>query len=332
MKILAIAALALVALSAAPAQAANNVGFQEITVPDGADKPLVVGVWYPTHAPASDQRQSLFVQHVAPGGPVAGRGLALVVMSHGNNGYYDSNYDTAVAMAQAGFVVAAVSHTGDTYLDQSRATRMADRPRHIHVLIDYMLSTWSDHGRIDPNRVGVFGHSSGGFTALVASGGVPDFSGLAAHCEQHPDFYDCQLAKRAHRSTSEIAASDSDSDWMHDPRIKAAVLEAPALGFTFTPAGLANVKIPVQLWRAENDQLLPSPFYVEPVRAGLPRTPEYHVVPDAGHFDFLAPCTPALAAAAPAICKSAPGFDRQAFHTKLNHQIVAFFRSHLIGV
>jgi predicted dienelactone hydrolase len=332
MKILAVLGLALTltVFQAAPARAATNVGFQEITVPDGADKPLVVGVWYPTNAPASDQRQTAFIQHVAPGAPVAGRKLPLVVMSHGNSGYYDSSYDTAVAMAQAGFVVASVSHTGDTYLDQSRATRMIDRPRHIHVLIDYMLGAWSEHGRIDPGRVGVIGHSSGGFTALVAAGGIPDMSGIAAHCQQHPDYYDCQLAKRSRGSTTFPPALASD--WVHDARIKAAVLEAPALGFTFTPAGLANVRIPIQLWRAEDDEVLPSPLYVEPVRAALPISPEYHVVPGAGHFDFLAPCTPLLAAQAPAICKSAPGFDRQAFHTTLNHQIVAFFRSHLIGV
>jgi predicted dienelactone hydrolase len=48
-------------------------------------------------------------------------------------------------------------------------------------------------------------------------------------------------------------------------------------------------------------------------------------VPDAGHFDFLAPCSDALARAVPPICEDPPGFDRAAFHQRLNASVVAFF-------
>jgi predicted dienelactone hydrolase len=47
------------------------------------------------------------------------------------------------------------------------------------------------------------------------------------------------------------------------------------------------------------------------------------------HFDFLAPCNEALAKAAPAICESAPGFDRTAFHAEMNRAIVTFFMAQL---
>ena len=92
-------------------------------------------------------------------------------MSHGTGGWYGEHYDTALALARAGFVVAAVSHTGDTYQDQSRSTAIADRPRHLHEVIDFMTRDWPEHGRIDAGRIGVFGFSAGGFTALVAVGG-----------------------------------------------------------------------------------------------------------------------------------------------------------------
>lgn len=48
---------------------------------------------------------------------------------------------------------------------------------------------------------------------------------------------------------------------------------------------------PVQLWRADNDVILPHPRYAEAVRLALPETPDHHVVPNAGHFDFLVPCS-----------------------------------------
>ena len=94
-------------------------------------------------------------------------------------------------------------------------------------------------------------------------------------------------------------------------------------------AALSGAGVPVQLWKAGDDRILPAPFYADAVRSALPRQPDFHVEPGAGHFDFLAPCTPALAGIAPEICTSAPGFDRTAFHLRLNAEIVRFFREHL---
>jgi predicted dienelactone hydrolase len=119
---------------------------------------------------------------------------------------------------------------------------------------------------------------------------------------------------------------DADIVWTHDRRIKAVVSAAPALGFAFGTKGLAAVLQPVQLWRAEDDQVLPQPYYAEAVRLALPQPPETHVVADAGHYDFLKPCPTQLATRMPAICTSKPGFDRAAFHERFDHDIVAFFK------
>ncbi len=124
---------------------------------------------------------------------------------------------------------------------------------------------------------------------------------------------------------------DSEIVWTHDPRIKAIVSAAPALGFAFGSKGLAAVVQPVQLWRAEDDQVLPQPYYAEAVRLALPQPPETHVVADAGHYDFLKPCSAKLAARMPAICTSKPGFDRAAFHERFDRDIVAFFTRTLAG-
>ena len=110
-----------------------------------------------------------------------------------------------------------------------------------------------------------------------------------------------------------------------DARVRAAVVVAPALGFTFIQDSLAAVSVPIQLWRAEDDLVLPHPWYAEAVRAALPKPLDYREVPKAGHFDFLAPCTPRFAAMAPPLCSSQPGFDRVAFHREFNAAIVGFF-------
>jgi predicted dienelactone hydrolase len=328
MRRLALIAAFLLSLFGANAARAAGIGFAEFRVPDGAGKPLVVGVWYPSDAAAGPPSRASLGERLALGGAIAGHGLPLIVMSHGNGGWYGEHHDTAAALARAGFVVAAVSHTGDTFDDQSRATAMPDRPEHIHRLIDYMLADWPDHGRLDANRVGMFGFSSGGFTTLVSIGGVPDFTKVAAHVRDHPGYYDAQLIKRSGVSPDRFNMLPP-SVWIHDPRIKAAVVAAPALGYTFGREGLRDIHIPVQLWRAEDDHILPHPDYAEAVRIALPAPPEYHVVPNADHYDFLAPCDAALAKSVPTICVSRPGFDRAAFHEQFNREVARFFEKTL---
>ena len=328
-----IALVAAALLSVPPVRAgAAEVGFSELRIANGDQKPLLVGIWYPTAAPAEVHPLGAYVQTVAPDAPVAGEHLPLVVMSHGNGGGYDNHYDTAIALAEAGFVAIAVSHTGDTHGDQSRAVYVMDRPQHLHRMIDYMLSEWPDHARLDAGRVGVFGFSIGGFTALVAAGGIPDLSLTEAHAKAHPEYYDAQVAKRTGASPEAIAMLRSKlpaSTWVHDQRIRAAVVAAPALGYAFGREGLKDVTVPIQLWRAAEDHILPHPDYAEAVRIALPTPPEYHVVENADHFDFMAPCTDMLRQVAPMICVSPPGFDRAAFHQTFNVEVVRFFKETL---
>jgi predicted dienelactone hydrolase len=320
------AVLAIVVLGATPALSA---GFEQVTVPDPNGPPLEVGIWYPSQDPATSQRLEAFEQSVANGGAVAGRGLPLIVMSHGTGGSFEGHYDTALALAEAGFVVAAVTHTGDNYRDRTQVGRLENRPRHIKVLIDYMLASWPHHDTIDPSRIGMFGFSAGGFTALVAIGGTPDMSTIAPYCAAHPDEWTCRMIKD--HNINLASPSAGVPDWVHDPRIAAAVIASPALGYTFSAKSLSAVTVPIQLWRGDSDEILPHPNYAQTVYDRLAVKPDYHVVPNAGHFAFLAPCTQSLAAMVPEICHDPEGFDRSAFHREFNPAVVAFFKAKLPG-
>ncbi|RFU48978.1 dienelactone hydrolase family protein [Paraburkholderia sp. DHOC27] len=315
---------------ASPARAAN-VGFEEVQIANGDEAPLTVGIWYPTDAPASAHRLGDFTQAVATGAPLAAdaeRGLPLVVMSHGGGGWYDSHYDTAWSLAQAGFVAAALSHNGDTFKDQSQVMKVWRRPQQLHRLIDYMLQTWPQHAHLDAARVGAFGFSNGGFTVLVAAGGVPDLAAIGPYCAAHADHDLCSALQHAGVDPGTVADAPA-SVWVHDLRIKAIVVAAPAFGFAFDRAGLSGVHVPVQLWGAADDRHQPPPFYEDAVRANLPTPPEYHVIEHAGHFDFLPPCGPQTMKLAPGICTSEAGFDRAAFHERFNAEVVRFFKAAL---
>jgi predicted dienelactone hydrolase len=100
---------------------------------------------------------------------------------------------------------------------------------------------------------------------------------------------------------------------------------APALGYVFDRAGLAEVQVPIRLYRPSADEFLVHPWNAERIARMLPRRPEYQVIDRAGHFVFLAPCTTRFSAQAPVICRDPPGIDRTAMHAQLNAEMIDFF-------
>jgi predicted dienelactone hydrolase len=60
----------------------------------------------------------------------------------------------------------------------------------------------------------------------------------------------------------------------------------------------------------------------------LPATPQQQIVPG-GHFVFIDPCPPQVAADAPLICQDAPGVDRPAIHSQIENQVADFLHAHL---
>jgi predicted dienelactone hydrolase len=316
--------LAVLAAAYFPSLAHAATGYQHFTIPDpNGGEALEVGVWYPSDAPGRPQPLDLYTQIVAPDAPIKGQHLPLIVMSHGHGGSFAGHYDTAEALAEAGFVAAAVTHNGDSWRDTSRAIHLEDRPRQLEVLTNYMLDSWRDHGRLDRDRIGAFGFSAGGFTVLAFAGGEPDFTKFAPHCRSYPDFFDCRIIAGAKLDLS------APRVWTHDFRVKAVVAASPAIGFAFGKSGLSKVTAKVQLWRGEDDPVLPNPYYAEAVREDLPSIAEMHVVPHAGHYDFIAPCSPTMAGRLPDICAHEPRFDPVVFHRAFNGDVVRFFRSAL---
>lgn len=304
---------------------AGSVGFQEQTTLDERGEPIKLAIWYPGSSRAHKVSLGWTTQEVSMNGAMSEGRYPLIVISHGTGGTYFSHYDTAIALARAGFIAAAVMHPGDNAQDQSRRFFILERPGHIRRALDYLLRDWPRHAQVDAGRIGIFGFSAGGFTALVSIGGQPDMERIIPFCNEHSDHFACQLIAQERIAGRTANATMPAQLQAQDDRIKAAVIAAPALGFTFANR-LQRATIPVQLWRAEDDRILPHPWYAEEVRRALPQAPQYHLVSHAGHFDFLAPCAPVMAQRLPDICSSATGFDRPTFHRAFNKEVVAFFQ------
>jgi predicted dienelactone hydrolase len=253
--------------------------------------------------------------------PVAGTKLPLVIVSHGRGGWFGGHNDVAEALADAGFVVAAINHPGDNGNDRSQSDSlsvMASRPADVIRLLDFMLAGWKDRAAIDPARIGFFGFSKGAYTGLVLAGGNPDISRIASFCPESSKSLDCEQFRRG----------DYPASFSREPRIRAAVLADTAMNNMFTREGLAAIDIPLLIWRSELGGGGVDPKNSARTASNLPGKPDIHVVL-AEHFAFLPPCSPQFLANLPRLCTDPAGFDRIAFHRDFDASIVDFFRQHL---
>jgi len=133
-------------------------GFRFIDIPADAHGPALTGaVWSPCTEPPQEIRLRQAMIVATRNCPIAGERLPLIVMSHGSGGWFGAHRDTAAALADAGFVVAAIDHPGDNAADRSRIDTLSilsDRPVDIRRLTDFMLDRWAGAATLDRKRIG----------------------------------------------------------------------------------------------------------------------------------------------------------------------------------
>ncbi|NMJ42665.1 dienelactone hydrolase [Roseomonas sp. JC162] len=250
--------------------------------------------------------------------------VPLVILLHGAGGAWADHAPLGAALAAAGIAAAGFTQVADRAAPNP-FLRMAARARAGSRVLDAVLARAAE--RIDPARIGVFGYSAGATAALLLIGGRVDPGRWTALCEATPQERFCGTPF----GRSALAAADTPPIVAADPRFRAAMLAAPALGFLFVPDGLAGVPpgTPLRLWRAGRDSLLAEPLHAEAIASRLPGRPVPQVVPDADHWVFMPPCTAERRTAEPWLCTDPPGFDRGAFHAAFNADAVAFFSAAL---
>jgi len=300
-----------------------SAGFSRITVGDGATGArMTAGVWYPTQsreARVSEQSRAFFVAKDTM--PAPGR-YPLVLLSHGSGSWYGAHHDSAEFLARRGFVVASVTHPGDNFQDLGGylgAQQLLGRPHHMKLLEEYLLGTHKYGSIVDVERLAAMGFSEGAYTVTVLMGGRPDFGRFADHARLNPN--DPVLLPHWEMTLKSLPEHMPE----YQERIVSAVLMAPAFGFLFDRDRMSQVPAQARLYRAEMDNILSADAHVEPYLRSLPLVPEYRIVKGAGHYAFLAPCPETLMDEEPDICRDRLGFDRIAFHQRLNDQILDYF-------
>jgi pimeloyl-ACP methyl ester carboxylesterase len=196
------------------------------------------------------------------------------------------------------------------------------RPKQVSRVIDTLLGDAELGSHIQQERIGVVGHSNGGYTALAVVGAKPSPAASVAHCRQHPD--DSKFCSSGGAATREATRKVGDIPDVRDPRVRAIVLMAPNTA-PFTDDALARVAVPVRVYGAERDDLTLVRYHAERLAKALPSQTEYVLVQRAGHFSFVASFPGILTLVAGEAAQDPEGFDRHAMHEAMNSEIVGFF-------
>jgi predicted dienelactone hydrolase len=267
-----------------------NVGFQAVDFTRGngnVDPPaMTVSIWYPTQAAPEACRYNdsyKTTTRIAVESPPTSGAHPLVIFSHGYGGAGISSIYLTEYLAAHGFIVAAPDHEDKNYIVRTRpgtplksknyslnVIRLARsggqfdhagyayRSQDVSQTIDDLLSlNQTDgspfRGAINPEAIGVMGHSLGGYTALCVCGMRP------AEC---------------------------------DPRIKAALLLTGGV-FMFQAKDYRSLRVPVMFMFGEAETARWRALFLNDKMADTRRAydhcapPKYMIeIKEANHFSF----------------------------------------------
>jgi predicted dienelactone hydrolase len=158
------------------AAGARVVTFTKPSVVDPmVDRVLDTAIWYPA-PPGSGPVDSFYNAVLDAPLDLSGGPYPIVMFSHGSCGYPEQSIFLTALLAQHGFIVVAPPHPGNTIYDfpscnsgDAIVEAIQERPRDILYVLDEMLAADGSPlsaflGAIDETKIGMMGHSFGGFT------------------------------------------------------------------------------------------------------------------------------------------------------------------------
>ena len=311
------------------------VGMTQVEYVDPADgRPLNYMLIYPASSDAGATPVKIFLAtnlHLYEDAPIAAGGLKhpLVIFSHGAGGNGSGYAWFGKDLAARGYIVAMVYHYRANTFDSSALyvrNRLWQRPRDITLDITHLLKDKVWGPRIDPDRIGVAGHSQGGFTSLWLGG-----------AEVNPDLFLAFQRKWKENIVlpeylrEEMRLDGDPALKVRDDRVKAAFAMAPGdiQGFGMDEAGLRRMAIPVYIIVGAADAATPPKENAEFAAKYIPHA-ELDILPGpVGHEIFGNECDQIGRDNYPDACIDAPGVDRAKLHDHIGNAALRFFDTNL---
>ena len=302
-------------------------------------RPVLIDWWYP----AREGSPAVFDYGLGQGRVVEQGTLApglypLIVLSHGAFGAARNYSWIAEALVRAGYLVAGVSHYGESYvygastIDPWAVLDVRARPRDISAVLDFVEErSWATRS-VDWQRIGFLGHSSGGATGLLLAGARFDEQQMGHHCTTKAaarargcDYAKNRFSNRANSRSAEALLSHRDK------RIAAVVLLDPALGPGFYDYSNIDRDIAGLVVGSANNDFLPAEFHAGLIGSRWPGAETHWLSSGEGHFVYLNECARDLFANSVALCADRPNVSRRAVHRELEGYILSFFAREILG-
>jgi predicted dienelactone hydrolase len=264
-----------------------------------------VTVWYPA-SPASVERKIVIgpplapyfeVGSAAPNAPFAldGGRYPVILLSHGFGSSARMIGWLGIALARNGYIVVAVDHPGNNSVDEKTipgALLWWERTEDLRAALAAIARDPAIGPHMNLLRIGAAGFSAGGFTVLAAAGARADRDAVFARPE----------------IASELKHASDDHSL---PEVRAVFAIAPALVRALDPASLARMRIPVAIMLGDKDTVAPPVSNGLAAARAIPNA-QLSRLPNVGHYDFLASCTPAGRLVFPQCRIDAPQADTHA--------------------
>jgi predicted dienelactone hydrolase len=295
------------------------------------DRHLALAIFYP--AMIDEYRARPFVmpfftnlqlyQEAEPASEDSRRPLVMFSHGPGSNGLYYAWF--AEFLASHGYIVAALNHWRANTWDSTiayLANKLWQRPVDIGLAITFLRDDPFWGSRIDGARIGVAGHSQGGFTSLW-------IGGAKINPEKYLAF---QRGWRNNQIVPEHLREELPLDAgpaldVHDPSVKAAFAMAPGIirAFGMDEAGLRQLAVPTYITVGASDTQTPPEDNAAFAAENIPNAELYVISGQVDHEIFVNECNEIGRDEFPGSCIDAPGIDRQKIHETIGDAAVRFF-------
>ncbi len=199
----------------------------------------------------------------------------VVIISHGLSSKPEYFADKAKHLASYGFVVVLPQHPGSDaryaqgfregyHRDLSSLNAFIDRPLDISYTLDELerRNSTEFESRLNLDKVGIYGHSYGGYTALALAGAnpTPNFEQLERDCSL--ELLELNTALLLECRALKLKRQDYN---FRDERIQAVIAANAVNASIFGERGMSQIHIPVALGAGSYDPA--TPFLFEQVRS-----------------------------------------------------------------